>query len=293
MKILVIGSGGQLGHDFVEQAEVCGHDVIPVDYPRIDICDEPSVSTYMREVLPDVVINCAAYTAVDDCEKEREKAFALNADACGNLARSAREYSSLLVHISTDYVFDGKASVPYIEESGTNPQSVYGKSKLRGEEIIAEQYGNSMIFRIAWLYGARGNNFVKTIRRIAAVNAKEGKPLKVVNDQFGTPTWTVSVCRQILSVINTGERGIFHCTSEGSCNWYDFAKEIVAASGIAAEVQPCTTAEFPRPAPRPQYSVLENARLKTMGANIMPDWRDGFNEFLSSEKTVDKNVCQV
>jgi dTDP-4-dehydrorhamnose reductase len=284
MKILVIGSGGQLGSDFVGQAEVCGHDVIPVDYPLIDICDESSVNTYIREVLPDAVINCAAYTAVDDCEKEREKAFALNADACGNLARAARECSSLLVHISTDYVFDGKASAPYTEESGTNPQSVYGQSKLRGEEIITEQCGNSMIFRIAWLYGARGNNFVKTIRCITASSAKESKPLKVVNDQFGTPTWTVSVCRQILSVINTGERGIFHCTSEGSCSWYDFAKEIVAAYGIAAEVQPCTTAEFPRPAPRPRYSVLENARLKSIGANIMPDWRDGFKEFLSSNK---------
>jgi len=283
MKILVIGSGGQLGHDFVDQAKLCGHAVTPVDYPQIDIRDESSVRSHIRAASPDVVINCAAYTAVDDCETQRDMAMALNADACGNLARCAREHSSLLVHISTDYVFDGKASAPYTEECGTNPQSVYGLSKLRGEEIITEQYDNSMIFRIAWLYGVHGNNFVKTIRRVAASNAKENRPLRVVNDQFGTPTWTVDVCRQILSVLSIKERGVFHCTSEGACSWYDFAKEIVAVSGISAEVQPCTTAEFQRPAPRPQYSVLENARLKSIGANIMPDWRAGFGEFLSTE----------
>ena len=284
MKLLIIGSNGQLGHDFVMQAGIAGHNVVPIDYPQIDICDKSSVESCIDTVEPEVIVNCAAFTAVDECETKIDMAFALNADACGILAMAAQRHGAALVHFSTDYVFDGRASSPYTEESLTNPQSVYGKSKLRGEEMILDSHPNSMIFRIAWLYGAHGNNFVKTIRKLAASCASEGKPLKVVNDQFGTPTWTVNVCRQALAMLDRQERGIFHSTSEGFCSWFDFAKEIVAASGITADVQPCTTEEFPRPAPRPQYSVLENARLKAIEANIMPDWREGFNEFLSSEK---------
>ena len=284
MKLLIIGSNGQLGYDFVEQAKICGHDVIPVDYPQIDICDKASVESCIDTVEPDVIVNCAAFTAVDDCETKIDMAFALNADACGILAAAAQRHGAALVHFSTDYVFDGLASSPYVEGSATNPQTVYGKSKLRGEEMILDSHPNSMIFRIAWLYGAHGNNFVKTIHKLAASCVSESKPLKVVNDQFGTPTWTVSVCRQTLAMLDRQERGIFHSTSEGLCSWFDFAKEIVAAAGINADVQPCTTEEFPRPAPRPQYSVLENARLKAIGANIMPDWQEGFHEFLSSEK---------
>lgn len=284
MKLLIIGSNGQLGSDFVKIAEQQGHSVTPVDYPQIDIRDKSSVESVINKSAPNAVINCAAFTAVDDCETNGEAAFALNADACGNLALAAKSAGSLLVHIGTDYVFDGTASSPYTEDSKANPQTVYGKSKLRGEEIITDLYGGgSMIFRIAWLYGAGGGNFVKTIRRIALSNRQENKPLKVVNDQSGTPTWTVSVCRQILSVIGREERGIFHATCEGSCTWFDFAKEIVAAYGIDAEVLPCTTEEFPRKAPRPRYSVLENARLKATGANIMPDWREAFREFLSTD----------
>jgi len=285
VKLLIIGSNGQLGSDFVKIAEAQRrHAVVPVDYPRIDIRDKASVESIVNDAAPDAIINCAAFTAVDDCETKRDAAFALNADACGNLALAAKARSSLLIHISTDYVFDGAASSPYTEDCPANPQTVYGKSKLRGEEIISELYGdNSMIFRIAWLYGVGGGNFVKTIRRVASACRQENKPLKVVNDQFGTPTWTVSVCRQILSVIDGGERGIFHATCEGACTWFDFAKEIVSASGIGAEVSPCTTEEYPSKTPRPRYSVLENARLKALNANIMPEWREAFREFLSTE----------
>jgi dTDP-4-dehydrorhamnose reductase len=285
MKLLIIGSAGQLGSDFVKIAEQRRHTVIPIDYPQIDIRYRSSVESIINNAAPDAVINCAAFTAVDDCETNRETAFALNAYACENLALAAKDRAALLIHISTDYVFDGAASSPYTEDRPTNPQTVYGQSKLRGEEIITELYGDgSMIFRIAWLYGAGGANFVKTIRRIASSNQQEHKPLKVVNDQFGTPTWTVSVCRQILSVIDKGERGVFHATCEGVCTWFDFAKEIVTAYGIDAEVSPCTTEEFPRKAPRPRYSVLENARLKALKLNAMPDWRKAFREFLSKER---------
>jgi len=287
MKLLIIGSNGQLGGDFVKMAGHQGHAVIPIDYPRIDIRDKSSVESVINNSAPDAVINCAAFTAVDDCETNSEAAFALNAGACENLALAAKKRASLLIHISTDYVFDGAASSPYTEDCPANPQTVYGRSKLRGEEIITELYGGgSMIFRIAWLYGAGGTNFVKTIRRAALSNRQENKPLKVVNDQFGTPTWTVSVCRQILSVIDRGERGVFHATCEGACTWFDFAKEIVAACGIDADVLPCTTEEFPRKAPRPRYSVLENARLKAINTHIMPEWREAFHEFLSTEEGV-------
>ncbi|MDR2694184.1 MAG: dTDP-4-dehydrorhamnose reductase [Chitinispirillales bacterium] len=284
MTLLIIGSSGQLGSDFVKTAERLGHSVIPIDYPLIDIRDRSSVESVIKDSTPDAVINCAAFTAVDDCETNREAAFALNADACGNLALAAKSAASLLVHISTDYVFDGAASSPYTEDCGANPRTVYGKSKLRGEEIIAELYGaGSMVFRIAWLYGAGGSNFVKTIRRAASSCRRENKPLRVVNDQFGTPTWTVSVCRQILSVIDRGERGVFHATCEGACTWFDFARVVAAACGIDAGILPCATEEYPSKTPRPRYSVLENARLKAMNANIMPEWREAFSEFLSVE----------
>jgi dTDP-4-dehydrorhamnose reductase len=283
MKLLIIGSTGQLGHDFVNQAGHAGYGITPIDYPQIDIRDKSSVESCVSGARPDVIVNCAAFTAVDDCETMPDKAFALNAAGCGVLAEVAKKHSAALVHFSTDYVFDGQASTPYTENSPTAPQSVYGKSKLRGEEIITELHDDVMIFRIAWLYGLHGNNFVKTIRRVALSCVQENRPLKVVNDQIGSPTWTISVVRQVFAMLDRRERGIFHCTSEGFCSWFDFAKEIVAAAGINADIKPCTTEEFPRPAPRPRYSVMENTRLKSIGVNIMPDWRDGFKEFLSTE----------
>jgi len=283
MKLLVIGSGGQLGYDFVKEATLKGHSVFSIDFPDIDIADKASVERCVNDAKPDVIVNCAAFTAVDLCEQEQENAFRINADACFNLASCARDAGARLVHFSTDYVFDGRASAPYMEKDDTNPQTVYGKSKLRGEELIAKTCQKHLIFRIAWLYGVHGNNFVKSIRRFAQAAVNGNKPLKVVNDQFGTPTWTVSVCRQALSVIDKNEYGVFHCTSEGQCSWFDFAKEIVSAVGIDVDVVPCTTEEFPRPAPRPHFSVLENARLKAMGVNIMPNWKEAFREFLSTE----------
>ncbi len=286
MKLLILGSGGQLGTDFVREARLKGHEVIGKDYPEVDLTRRESVMQVVKEVLPQVIVNCTAFTAVDLCEEKQVEAFALNAQGCGFLAEAAAEHSSLLIHFSTDYVFSGQGSRPYTEEDATEPGTVYGRSKLEGERQIAAILAKIMIFRIAWLYGVYGNNFVKSIRTIGAKCQAENKPLKVVNDQFGTPTWTVDVCRQVLKVMNTPNYGVFHCTSEGSCSWFDFAKEIIIASGIQVEVSPCTTAEFPRPAPRPAYSVLENARLKKLGLNIMPNWQEGFRAFLEAEKRI-------
>ncbi|MFP4014036.1 MAG: dTDP-4-dehydrorhamnose reductase [Chitinispirillaceae bacterium] len=284
MKLLIVGSGGQLGSDFVKEANLQGHDTAALDYPQIDITSPESVLETVKSVRPDVIVNCAAFTAVDLCEEKQDQAFALNADGSANLARAAKESDALLVHISTDYVFSGDLDRPYTEEDTPGPNSVYGKSKLEGERRIASVWNRHMIFRIAWLYGVNGNNFVKSIRRFGLKNREEGKPLRVVNDQIGSPTWTVSVCRQVLKVLDSGEYGVYHCTSEGSCSWFDFAEEIINASGIDVRVEPCTTEEFPRPAPRPVNSVLENKKLKTLGLNIMPEWKDAFRQFLAAEK---------
>jgi dTDP-4-dehydrorhamnose reductase len=163
---------------------------------------------------------------------------------------------------------------------------VYGKTKLEGERLVAAHCEKHLIFRIAWLYGIHGNNFVKAIRTNALKKSISGETMLVVNDQFGTPTYTMEVCRQILNTLNRELYGIFHCTCEGICTWYDFAVEIINAAGINVALKPCTTDEFPRPAPRPHYSVLENARLKQQGINIVSDWKTAFNKFLNQEKIV-------
>ncbi|NLP02269.1 MAG: dTDP-4-dehydrorhamnose reductase [Fibrobacter sp.] len=282
--VLVIGSGGQLGSEMVKFFKKAAYSVADVDYPQIDITDRESVRGIINQIKPSCIINCAAFTAVDDCESHPDTAFALNARGPENLANSAEENGALLVHISTDYVFDGKKSVPYIESDITNPMTVYGKSKLEGEHLVTENCSRHQIFRIAWLYGLNGNNFVKAIRNAAIKKKASGEPLKVVNDQTGTPTSAIEVCRQVLNCLESGQNGIFHSTCEGSCTWYDFAREILTSSGIDVELLPCTTEEFPRPAPRPRFSVLENARLKSLGLNTMPDWREAFANFINDEK---------
>ncbi len=283
MNILIIGHHGMLGSDMLREARSTGHDVTGADVPDIDITSRESIQTCIAAVKPQVIINCAAHTAVDACETDRDRAFAVNAQGAGLLAGCAHESNCVLVHFSTDYVFDGAKQGPYVESDPTNPVSVYGKSKLEGERLVRAGCKRSFIFRIAWLYGARGNNFVKTIRTLAREYALTGKPLRVVNDQFGTPTYTVDVCGQTLRMIGTGYFGLYHCTNEGECSWYDFAVEIVCAAKIPVQMVPCSTTEFPRPAPRPANSVLENSALKKLGLNIMPHWKEAFEEFLREE----------
>jgi len=284
MNILIVGHNGMLGSDMMIVTRSAGHDVTGIDVPDIDITKRDSIQRCLAAVKPQIIINCAAYTAVDACETARERAFAVNAQGAGLLAGCAHESQAVLVHFSTDYVFDGTKAQPYLENDPTNPVSVYGKSKLEGELLVQKNCSRSFIFRIAWLYGARGGNFVKTIKTLAQKNLSLGMPLRVVNDQVGTPTWTVTVCRQTFGMIETKHYGLYHCTSEGRCSWYDFALEIVRTAGIEVQVVPCSTAEFPRPAPRPANSVLENGRLKELGLNIMPYWKAGFENFLKDEK---------
>jgi dTDP-4-dehydrorhamnose reductase len=285
MRLLVIGCNGQLGGDFMVTASAAGHDVAGVDYPQIDITDPGSVQRAIESARPEMIINCAAYTAVDACETDEQRAFAVNAAGVRNIAEAAQACGASVAHVSTDYVFDGTKPGPYVESDPPNPKSAYGRTKLAGEEALMRHHERHFIFRIAWLYGIRGANFVKTIRRVAADKARQGEALKVVNDQRGTPTWTVEVCRQILRAIGTRHFGLFHCTAEGECTWYDFARRIVESAGIPVRIVPCATREFPRPAPRPANSVLENARLKTLGLNSMKEWRAAFAEFLEAENS--------
>ena len=280
MKILVIGCNGQLGYDMVSFYKTKGYNTYGVDLPEIDITDPASVKNTINKITPDTIINCAAYTAVDECENNQKTAYSINAEGVVNIAHAAHSMNATVVHFSTDYVFDGLKGCPYIESDKTNPLSVYGKSKLEGEKQLSSITDKYFIFRIAWLYGNHGKNFVKTIYHLALSKLKKNQPLKVVNDQFGTPTYTKSICNQIDSVIRTDNFGIYHCTNEGECSWFDFANYITKHLNLNIEIIPCTTTEFPRPAPRPPYSVLENNHLKSLGLNCMPLWKEAFKTFI-------------
>ncbi len=292
-KILVIGCTGQLGTDMCSEARSARYEVEGIDFPQIDITDPGLVEHCVVSSKAACIINCAAFAAVDDCETQHERAFALNADGAGYIAAAAASIGARMIHISTDYVFDGRKDCDsaYVETDLPNPQSIYGKSKLAGELKVAAACGNHQIFRIAWLYGLHGKNFVFTIRAVAEKKAASGGALMVVNDQFGTPTSTKEVCRQVLKTMQTDLTGIFHATCEGFCTWFDFAGEIVRAARIPAEVRPCTTDEFPRPAPRPKNSMLENERLKRSGIAIMADWKSAFGEFLRDETALRRTPC--
>jgi dTDP-4-dehydrorhamnose reductase len=284
MKLLVIGHQGQLGRDMMLAASASGFAADGVDFPAIDITSGAGTAAAVGRYRPDAIINCAAHTAVDKCETDTAAAFSVNADGVKNLALAARQSGAKLVHISTDYVFDGAKKTPYVESDTPNPMSAYGKSKLAGEKLLLDTYDRYFIFRVAWLYGTRGNNFLKTIRGLAQKRAGTGEPVRVVNDQIGTPTYTMHVCNQVLSMVSGERFGLYHCTNEGQCSWFDFAQAIVQAYAIPVEVLPCTTAEFPRPAPRPANSVLENEQLKKLGMNIMPQWEKGLEEYVEEEK---------
>jgi dTDP-4-dehydrorhamnose reductase len=285
MKLLIVGCNGMLGTDMVIEAKKAGHDVRGIDFPQIDITKPQSVGEIVAEARPEAIINCAAYTAVDACETNAETAFAVNARGPTNLAAVASECGALLVHYSTDYVFDGKKTSPYVESDPTSPLTVYGRSKLEGERLAFECCERTIVLRIAWLYGMTGTNFVKTIRSAALKKAASGEPLRVVNDQWGTPTWTVPVCLQTFALLTADQYGVYHATCEGACTWFDFTVEILRQAGITTAVEPCTTAEYPRPAPRPLFSVLENQRLKIVGLNRMPGWKEAFRGFVEAETT--------
>ena len=282
MRVLVIGANGQLGRDMTAYFSHKSHSVTGIDFPEIDITKPDSITNALSNRPADLLINCAAFTAVDDCESKQEIAYAVNAKGVENIAHAAKSIGARVAHISTDYVFSGSAKSPLTEEDICDPQSIYGKSKLLGEQLLAAALPEHYIFRIAWLYGEHGANFVKTMRKIGLQKAASGGVVRVVNDQFGSPTWTLDVCRHIETVTATDNFGIFHCTSSGECTWFDFTKKIFSSLGIPTPLEPCTTEEFPRPAPRPHYAVLQNRRLADLSLDTMPHWESAFDAFVKS-----------
>ncbi|MDY2882022.1 MAG: dTDP-4-dehydrorhamnose reductase [Romboutsia timonensis] len=279
MKILITGSKGQLGLELTKQLEKeKKYEIIATDRDELNIIDINSVNEFLLNNKPDVVINCAAHTAVDLCETDVENAYKINAVGPRNLAIVCEKIGAKLVQVSTDYVFDGNGTRPYREDDTTCPNSIYGTSKLMGENFVREFCSRYFVVRTAWLYG-EGNNFVRTMLKLAETNNE----LNVVNDQFGSPTSTVDLAKAIIDLMNTEHYGVYHGTCEGQCSWYDFAKKIFEIKNIDIKVNPVTSEEFKRPAPRPAYSVLDNFMLKLVGLNSFRTWEKSLEEYLDKE----------
>ena len=280
MKIVITGAKGQLGLELTRQLEIENkYEIIATDIDELNIIDINSVNEFLLNNKPDVVINCAAHTAVDLCETDVENAYKINAVGPRNLAIVCEKIGAKLVQVSTDYVFDGNGNKPYKEDDTTCPNSVYGASKLMGENFVREFCSKYFIVRTAWLYG-EGNNFVRTMIKLSETNNE----LNVVNDQFGSPTSTVDLSKAIIDLINTEHYGVYHGTCEGQCSWYDFAKKIFEIKNIDIKVNPVTSEEFKRPAPRPAYSVLENFMFKLVGLNSFRNWEESLKEYLDKEQ---------
>jgi len=275
MKILITGSNGQLGSEFKELAEGYPHfEFLYTDVDELNITDEASVNHYFALYNPDVAINCAAYTAVDKAETDEESAYLVNDVATGNLARASAESGAFMVHISTDYVYDGRNFCPYTETDAINPLSVYGKSKAAGETEVQRADGKAVIIRTSWLYSAFGNNFIKTMMKYG----KERDTLNVVFDQVGTPTYAHDLAKAILDILpvamTADDIEIFHYSNEGVASWYDFAKAIHLFANISCKVNPIPTRDYPLPAERPFYSVLDKSKIKKKFNIDIPYWRN-------------------
>ncbi|MDD2273370.1 MAG: dTDP-4-dehydrorhamnose reductase [Desulfuromonadaceae bacterium] len=270
--ILVVGANGMLGRDLVALLGDRGHGI---DIADIDITAPESVLTVIAALKPDVVINCAAYTDVDGCEGNTETAMAVNGEGVAYLAMACRDLGALLVQVSTDYVFDGGKGAPYVEDDAPHPVSVYGESKLAGE-MNAAFCPEHLIVRTQWLYGLHGKNFVETMLRLGA----EKDELAVVDDQIGSPTWTVDLAKAIIALIDGGCRGMYHAANSEYCSWNAFAKAIFEESGLNVTVTPMTTTELDRPARRPLYSTLACSKLAGDTGFQPQPWRDALRKYL-------------
>jgi dTDP-4-dehydrorhamnose reductase len=286
VRILLTGAAGMLAHDVRSVSERAGHELILVDLPELDITDEPAVIAFYERERPEATINCAAWTDVDGAESKRESAHAVNAQGAGNLARAAAGIDSPLLHISTDYVFDGRPPLdvagrprPYVESDVTGPQSVYGETKLAGERQVLAASPVHTVVRTAWLYGIDGPNFVATMLRLAG----ERETVQVVDDQIGSPTWSGHLAPAILGLLERQVSGLVHLTGAGSVSWNGFAKEIFRQAELDCRVEAATSAEMARPAPRPAWSAMESERDDVLR---MPDWRDGLAGYMAARSGI-------
>jgi dTDP-4-dehydrorhamnose reductase len=274
--ILVVGARGMLGRDLVQ---VFGDAARGVRHHEMEITDPVSVSEVLTELRPKVVVNAIAYTDVDGCETERERAFSVNGDGVRNLALATREVGAKLVQVSSDYVFDGSKGTPWVEDDPVHPLSVYGLSKLAGEEN-ARLNPDHLIVRTQWLYGLHGKNFVETMLRLG----RERDEVAVVHDQVGSPTWTVDLCLAIRSLIENDRRGTYHAANSGFCSWCDFSRAIFREAGLQTRVRPITTEELGRPAPRPRYSVLDCSKMTRDTGFVAEGWDEALKKYLKERK---------
>lgn len=283
MRILVTGSSGMLGRTLARRLHQRDHTLILADSSSFDITDSHATHQAIREAKPDLVIHSAAMTAVDKCESEVETAFAVNALGSAHVAAATYRAGAKLIALSTDYVFDGDNPHPYVETDAIGPKTVYGKSKWAGEEAIRAHCPDHLILRVAWLYGAGGPSFVHTMLRLGT---KPGDALKVVDDQRGNPTSCDAVAKHIQTLLDVPTAGTFHLTCEGEASWFDFTKAIFDLRSLSREIQPCGTEAFPRPAPRPKNSRLDNRGLRIAGLPPLPHWRDALEEFFAEHSEV-------
>lgn len=278
MKVLVTGVKGQLGYDVVKELEKRGMEAVGVDIEEMDITDAQSVEKVLEETGPDAVIHCAAYTAVDAAEEQEEICRKVNADGTRNIAKICSRLDIKMIYISTDYVFDGQGTRPWEPEDERQPLNVYGQTKYEGELAVQELLEKYFIVRIAWVFGINGKNFIKTMLRLAETN----KRITVVNDQYGSPTYTYDLARLLVDMVLTEEYGVYHATNEGICTWYEFACEIFKQAGIDMEVVPVTAAEYQAKAKRPENSRMSKEKLTEKGFDRLPPWQDALARYLKA-----------
>ncbi|KDR94585.1 dTDP-4-dehydrorhamnose reductase [Peptoclostridium litorale DSM 5388] len=276
-KLLISGCKGQLGTELSNLLKG-KYNVVGTERENLDITDRDEVARFIRDIRPSVVINAAAYNNVDRAESEEAFAFLVNSKGPENLAIACEEVGAKFVHISSDYVFDGKKSSPYVEEDDTNPLNVYGMSKVEAERLVSAACSRHFLLRTAWLYGAHGNNFLKTMLSLS----EQKSEIKVVDDQVGTPTYSLDLAMAIEHLISTDDYGLYHVTNSGQCSWNGFAREIFSIAEKDIDVIPIRTQQTGRDALRPSYSVLQNRRLERDHGYYMRSWQDALKEFLST-----------
>ena len=287
MKVAVIGASGQLGNDIVHAFQSNGDEVFPVSHSEIELSDLDSISNGLKKLEPQFIVNTAAMHHVENCEREPQKAFAVNGIGAKNLALVARDMGSILMHVSTDYVFDGGKSSPYEESDAPRPLNVYGNTKLSGEYFVRSITPKHFVLRVSAIYGKNpcrakgGLNFVELMLKLA----KERDELRVVDSEVVSPTSTVEIARQIVVLSRSDKYGLYHATAEGSCSWYAFAREIFSLTNTKVNLQIAKPGEFPAKVTRPEYSVLENHELKSNGLNVFKPWRESLIEYLSSRNS--------
>ena len=277
MKVLVTGYHGQLGYDVVKLLEAQGEEVLGATREHFDLTDEAKIKEFIGSFNPDVVVHCAAYTQVDKAEDNKELCYAVNVLGTRYIAEACKEANAKMVYISTDYVFDGNSTKPYETNDKVNPVNYYGETKLQGELEVSKILENHFIIRISWVFGENGNNFVKTMLRLAETRNE----LNVVGDQYGSPTYTKDLALLIAEMIRTEKYGVYHASNEGTCSWNEFAQAIFESRGLAVKVNSIPTSEYPTRAKRPMSSVMSKGKLEQNGFNRLPDWKDALERYLN------------